>query len=90
MTGVSAIQYFSVNIFDQIGIKGDDALKYQAINSILALVAQCTCLFTIDRFGRRWPLIFGNVFNGCMFMVATILLGRFLFPTAWETRRRAA
>ncbi|KAK8069534.1 hypothetical protein PG994_006150 [Apiospora phragmitis] len=48
MTGVSAIQYFSVNIFKQIGISQENALKYQAINSILALIAQMACLFTID------------------------------------------
>ena len=31
MTGVSAIQYYSVDIFKQIGISGNDTLKYQAI-----------------------------------------------------------
>ncbi|KAK8045121.1 hypothetical protein PG993_005145 [Apiospora rasikravindrae] len=61
MTGVSAIQYFSVNIFKQIGISQENALKYQAINSILALIAQMACLFTIDKFGRRWTLITGNL-----------------------------
>lgn len=29
MTGVSAIQYFSISIFKQIGIDSDNALKYQ-------------------------------------------------------------
>ncbi|KAK6851125.1 hypothetical protein PG990_007985 [Apiospora arundinis] len=77
MTGVSAIQYFSVNIFKQIGISQENALKYQAINSILALVAQMSCLFTIDKFGRRWTLITGNFVNFIMFMIATILLAMF-------------
>ncbi|KAH6655567.1 sugar transport protein [Truncatella angustata] len=77
MTGVSAIQYFSVNIFKQIGISTNDALKYQAINSILALIAQVTCIATIDRFGRRWPLIIGNLFNSLMFLIACILLYKF-------------
>lgn len=63
MTGVSAIQYYSVTIYGKIGISGDDTLKYQGINSIIALVAQfCTILF-IDRTGRRWPLILGNLGN---------------------------
>ena len=48
MTGVSAIQYYSVTIFAQIGISGDNALKYQAINSILALIAQAMCMALID------------------------------------------
>jgi len=77
MTGVSAIQYYSVTIYGQIGISGDDTLKYQGINSIIALVAQfCTILF-IDRTGRRWPLILGNLGNMVTFIIATILLAKF-------------
>ncbi len=76
MTGVSAIQYFSVDIFKQVGIDSDDALKYQAINNILALIAQAMCVLFVDRFGRRVPLILGNVINGIMFLIATILIGK--------------
>lgn len=82
MTGVSAIQYFSVAIFEQIGISSGNALKYQAINSILALLAQAACILTIDRFGRRWPLIIGNLFNCLMFLIATILLA--VFPPSTD------
>ncbi|KAK7724203.1 hypothetical protein SLS64_000537 [Diaporthe eres] len=78
MTGVSAIQYFSVNIYGQVGIGGQDTLKYQAINNILALLAQASCVLFIDRVGRRWPLICGNLFNCAMFTIATILIA--LFP----------
>ncbi|KAL7623401.1 hypothetical protein AAE478_007083 [Parahypoxylon ruwenzoriense] len=78
MTGVSAIQYFSVTIFAQIGINADDALKYQAINSILALIAQAFCMLLIDKFGRRPTLIIGNLVNCVMFVIATILLA--LYP----------
>ncbi|KAI1501476.1 MFS transporter [Biscogniauxia marginata] len=78
MTGVSAIQYFSVSIFAQIGISADDALKYQAINSILALIAQVLCMLLIDKFGRRPTLIIGNLVNCLMFVIATVLLA--LFP----------
>ncbi|KAI1467853.1 general substrate transporter [Daldinia caldariorum] len=77
MTGVSAIQYFSVSIFAQIGISADDALKYQAINSILALVAQASCMALIDRFGRRPTIVAGNLVNCAMFVVVTVLLARF-------------
>lgn len=77
MTGVSAIQYYSVTIYGQIGISGDDTLKYQGINSIIAIIAQfCTILF-IDRTGRRWPLILGNLGNMVTFIIATILLAKF-------------
>jgi uncharacterized membrane protein len=75
MTGVSAIQYFSVTIFKQIGIDSDNALKYQAINNILALIAQACCILLIDRLGRRWPLIIGNLINSLMFLIATVLIG---------------
>ncbi|XXH03691.1 hypothetical protein Hte_010097 [Hypoxylon texense] len=78
MTGVSAIQYYSVTIFAQIGISADNALKYQAINSILALIAQAACMLLIDKFGRRPTLIIGNLVNCVMFVVVTILLA--LFP----------
>ncbi|KAK5077667.1 hypothetical protein LTR70_009547 [Exophiala xenobiotica] len=77
MTGVSAIQYFSPTIYGQIGIPPNDTLKYQGINSIIALIAQfCTILF-IDKTGRRWPLILGNLGNMVTFIIATILLAKF-------------
>ncbi|KAI1425053.1 MFS sugar transporter-like protein [Xylaria sp. FL1777] len=78
LTGVSAIQYFSVPIFAQIGISASNALKYQAINSVLALIAQFACLLTIDKFGRRPVLITGNLVNCLTFIVVAILLA--LFP----------
>ncbi|GIC92104.1 uncharacterized protein Aud_008561 [Aspergillus udagawae] len=62
---------------DPIGIAGDDTLKYQAINSIIALVAECLCMAFIDRFGRRWTLIGGNLGNMVTFIIACILLARF-------------
>ncbi|EAW07843.1 sugar porter family MFS transporter [Aspergillus clavatus NRRL 1] len=77
MTGVSAIQYYSVEIYKQIGIAGDDTLRYQAINSIIALVAQFLCMMFIDRFGRRRTLIGGNLGNMVTFIIACILLAQF-------------
>ncbi|PLB40032.1 sugar porter family MFS transporter [Aspergillus candidus] len=77
MTGVSAIQYYSVTIYGQIGITGDKTLQYQAINSIIALVAQFLCILFIDRLGRRWTLIWGNLGNMVTFIVACTLLARF-------------
>lgn len=88
MTGVSAIQYYSVQIYGKMGIAGDETLKYQAINSVLALVAQFCCILFIDRFGRRWPLILGNLFNMVTFIVATILLAK--FPPTPTTHNQSA
>lgn len=80
MTGVSAVQYFSVTIFAQIGISANEALKYQAINNILALIAQVLCMFLIDKFGRRPTIIAGNLVNCVMFVIVTILIA--MFPPA--------
>lgn len=77
MTGVSAIQYYSVTIYGEIGISADLTLRYQAINSVIALIAQFLCVLLIDRFGRRWTLIYGNLFNMVTFIVATALLASY-------------
>ena len=77
MTGVSTIQYYSVTVYGQIGISDLDTLKYQAINNIIALIAQFTCILFIDKFGRRWPLILGNLGNCLTFIIATILIAQF-------------
>lgn len=75
LTGLDkAIQYYSVTIYGQIGISGQNTLKYQAINNILALLAQASCVLFIDKVGRRWSLIGGNLINSLMFMIATILI----------------
>ena len=74
MTGVSAIQYYSPTIFGQIGIPKDKTLQYQGISSIIALVAQFTCIMLIDWTGRRWAMIGGNLGNCVTFIIATILL----------------
>ncbi|KAM0344125.1 hypothetical protein ACHAPU_007846 [Fusarium lateritium] len=77
MTGVSAIQYYSVAIYAKIGIQGDETLRYQMISSVIALVAQFICMLVIDRTGRRWPLIGGNILNCITFIIATGLLASF-------------
>lgn len=77
MTGVSAIQYYSVAIYAKIGIQGDETLRYQMISSVIALIAQFICMVVIDRTGRRWPLIGGNILNCITFIIATILLASF-------------
>jgi len=60
MTGVSAIQYYSVQIYALAGINGSSALKYQATNSIIcSLIGQFFTILFIDKFGRRWVLILG-------------------------------
>uniref|UniRef100_A0A0D2YEP6 Major facilitator superfamily (MFS) profile domain-containing protein n=1 Tax=Fusarium oxysporum (strain Fo5176) TaxID=660025 RepID=A0A0D2YEP6_FUSOF len=71
MTGVSAIQYFTPDIYKAMNIGTTDSLKYQAISNVLSVLAQlCTVLF-IDKLGRRWPLIIGNGINCVCFVIVT-------------------
>ncbi|KAE9362881.1 general substrate transporter [Stipitochalara longipes BDJ] len=77
MTGVSAIQYYSTVIFAKIGISSAQTLRYQAINSVIALLGEFSCIMLIDHLGRRWPLILGNLGNMVTFIWATILLAKF-------------
>ncbi|KUJ22195.1 general substrate transporter [Mollisia scopiformis] len=80
MTGVSAIQYFSPTIYATLGIGTQLALKYQGISNALSTIATiCTILF-IDRLGRRWPLIIGNLINCVCFIIVTAAIAP--FPTA--------
>ncbi|KAJ5286823.1 general substrate transporter [Penicillium angulare] len=77
MTGVSAIQYFSPTIFKQMGIATNNTLKYQGISSIIAIIAQFLCMLFIDKTGRRWPQIIGNLGNCLFFIIPTILISKF-------------
>jgi hypothetical protein len=77
MTGVSAIQYFSPQIYATLEIPTQDALKYQGVSNILSTLAiLCTILF-IDRLGRRWPLIIGNLINCLCFIIVTAAIASF-------------
>lgn len=71
-----------------MGIAGDDTLKYQAINSVIALVAQFCCIMLIDKTGRRWPMIGGNIGNMITFIIATILLAK--YPPGTANNKSAA
>lgn len=77
LTGVSAIQYFSPQIFAQIGISTKDTLKYQGINSFIGEFAQATFFFLVDRVGRRKLQIGGNLACAAAFIVGAALLAEF-------------
>lgn len=87
MTGVSAIQYFTPEIYATLNIGTTDSLKYQAISNVLSVLAQlCTVLF-IDKIGRRWPLIIGNFINGVCFVIVTAAIAS--FPKASSSAQNA-
>lgn len=77
MTGVSAIQYFTPLIYSTLNIGTVPALKYQAISNVLSVVAQACTVILIDRIGRRWPLIIGNLINCLCFIVVTAAIATF-------------
>ncbi|OJJ03472.1 hypothetical protein ASPVEDRAFT_53867 [Aspergillus versicolor CBS 583.65] len=73
MTGVSAIQYFAPSIYKQVGVGTAQSLLYQGISYGWGIAGQlCTVLF-IDRVGRRWPLIIGNLTCSVSFIVTAAL-----------------
>jgi hypothetical protein len=87
MIGVSAIQYFTPEIYATLNIGTTASLKYQGISNVLSILAQaCTILF-IDRLGRRWPLIIGNAINGVCFVIVTAAIAS--FPTASPSGQNA-
>ncbi|KAI5310178.1 hypothetical protein KEM55_000811 [Ascosphaera atra] len=87
MTGVSAIQYYSVTIYGMIGFNTAETLKYQGVNSIIAILGQLLCILIIDHTGRRWVLIGGNLANCVMFIIATALLA--IYPPETNENKAA-
>ncbi|OQD96608.1 hypothetical protein PENSOL_c015G09858 [Penicillium solitum] len=77
MTGVSAIQYYSVTIFKQIGTDGTDTLRYQAINSIIGLIGEFLLMMVVDKIGRRKLVVGGNLAMCLTYVINTILLAQF-------------
>ncbi|EMC98473.1 hypothetical protein BAUCODRAFT_427418 [Baudoinia panamericana UAMH 10762] len=74
MTGVSAIQYFSPQIFAQIGISTGMALLLSAVNAIFAFLGTTVCILTVDRLGRRPLEIYGCAFLGITFVINAVLI----------------
>jgi hypothetical protein len=79
MTGVSAIQYFSPQIFAQIGISTSRSLLFQAVNAIIAFVGTTICISTIDSLGRRPLQIFGCLFLCLTFIINAAIIK--IYPT---------
>ncbi|KAK5173461.1 uncharacterized protein LTR77_002142 [Saxophila tyrrhenica] len=80
MTGVSAIQYFSPQIFATIGIDTGLSLLLQSVNAIIAFAGVVVCILTIDRIGRRPLEIYG-----CLILCATFVVNAAIikvFPAA--------
>jgi hypothetical protein len=79
MSGVSSIQYFSPQIFAQIGITTSRSLLFQAVNAIIAFVGTSICIMTIDSLGRRPLQIFGYLFLCVTFVINAAIIK--IYPT---------
>ncbi|KAG9252710.1 general substrate transporter [Emericellopsis atlantica] len=77
MTGISAIQYYSVTIFAQVGITGEDTLRYQAINSVIGLISEVLIMLLVDKTGRRTIIIAGSLLMSLTYIISTVLMAMF-------------
>lgn len=77
MTGVSAIQYFSPQIFEQIGISTGRTLLFTAVNGIIGLAGTSLEMCLIDRIGRRPLEIWGSVVMSITFIVGAVLIAKY-------------
>jgi len=80
MTGVSAIQYFSPQIFAQIGISTSESLLFQGVTAIFTFLGTSVCLLTVDNVGRRPLEIYGNVFMCITFIINAAIIK--VFPAS--------
>lgn len=58
-------------VYASVGFSTNTSLLINSINSVNALIAQFCCILFVDKVGRRFPLIFGNILSGTCFAVAT-------------------
>lgn len=71
MTGVSAIQYYSPQIFLGLGYGAQRTLLINAINNIVGLIGEVFCILLLDKTGRRAPMIWCNLGSALCFAVVT-------------------
>lgn len=77
MTGVSAIQYFAPDIYKQVGVGTSQSLLYQGISYLWGIAGQVSTILFIDRIGRRWTLIVGNLVCSLSFIITAAVIARF-------------
>ncbi|RDW61604.1 MFS sugar transporter [Coleophoma crateriformis] len=77
-TGALVINYYSVIIYQQLGLTGSIPLLMYCIYTLIGALGNLFSLLTIDRTGRRPALITG--FTGCMVavIVETVMIAEFV------------
>ena len=81
MTGVSALQYFSPDIFLEIGISTGMTLLFTAVSTMMGLIGTLGEMYLIDTIGRRPLGIGGNAIQGVMFLIGAVLLAKYKSDT---------
>jgi sugar porter (SP) family MFS transporter len=74
LSGVSAIQYFSPQIFAQLGIKTSTSLLFNGVNAIIAFAGTATTIGVIDRIGRRPLEIYGAFLMAVTYIINAALI----------------
>lgn len=74
MTGISAIQYFSPQIFAQLGIPTATSLLFNAVNAIIAFLGTAVTIAVIDNIGRRPLEIYGAIIMSITYIINAALI----------------
>lgn len=74
MTGVSAIQYFSPQIFAQLGITTSTSLLFNGVNAIIAFLGTTVTILVIDHIGRRPLEIYGAILMSVTYIINAALI----------------
>lgn len=62
ITGTNTILYYSPMIFEQAGVSdASDSILVSAVVQVFAIVGVVLSILTVDRWGRRGPLLLGTV-----------------------------
>lgn len=77
LTGVSAIQYFSPQIFAQLGISTSTSLLFNGVNAIIAFLGTAVTIAVIDTVGRRPLEIYGAILMSITYIVNAALIKTF-------------
>ncbi|KAI1334032.1 high affinity glucose transporter ght1 [Xylariaceae sp. FL0016] len=81
-TGVNYFFYYGATIFESAGIK--DPIQTQLILGAVNVAMTFYGLYVVEKFGRRWPLFLGGLWQAAWFLVFT-LVGTLIPPTTSET-----
>jgi sugar porter (SP) family MFS transporter len=75
--GINALIYYSPTLFEQLGLDYSMQITMSGVLNVVQMVATCSAFFTLDRLGRRPPLLFGSIGNTISHVIVAIMIARF-------------